>query len=185
MTERRSERTDRIDLVTHTADGAVSTVTPIMEVLPRGLINYGARPEKAVTPEPSKVLPNALTRLDLRGIGANGHSEVIIGLRDEEDPRIVALDEEGVGRVEVGERQELVVYAAGAVEDARQNASRQRSRTRVHSGHSTSPIDGHPERDELRRVHDLVHRKPEPAPRPRRGRAAVTTLIQLVTRRRG
>jgi hypothetical protein len=106
---------DRIQRVTQ-VNGHEPVVTSIMDVLPLGRINYGARPPKAENPEPSSVLPESLTRLDLRSVG---DSRVTIQLAGEEDPRTVTLDEVGKGVLPTGEDEVIEVYAAHLVAAAK------------------------------------------------------------------
>lgn len=126
---------DRIQKVTRVI-GQEPVITPIMETLPLGRINYGARPEKAENPEPSAVLPDSLARLDLRRVG---ESRVTMQLAGEEEPRTVMLDERGTGRLQTGEGEVIEVYAAHSVADAKAEAATRSTRktTRYQAGLGT------------------------------------------------
>jgi hypothetical protein len=115
MIERFQGRTDRMERVTQAANGE-PVVTTLMEALPIGRINYGARPEKAKDPKPSKVLPEGVTQLDLRRVGEGA---ITLGLDGDDKPNTVILDEEGKGILHVGEGDAIVIYAANLVADAR------------------------------------------------------------------
>jgi hypothetical protein len=144
-------RTDRIIKVTDTGDENFDIVT-VMDSLPLARINYGATPAKAENPNPSPVLRGELTRLDLRGIG---DSHMIVGLQGKDVD--VKLNTYGVGSFETVAGEEYVVFADGAVEDARASHVPNVSNG-VFSGHATRRLDLPITRTKLAESQDFVHR---------------------------
>lgn len=115
MTERENIGPDRIEKITRPENGD-PVVETVMDTLPKGLINYGARPESAENPTASTVLPEPITRLDLRGMRPGGDASIVLGLAESEKPHVATVDQNGIARVEVGQGQEYVIFAGGLVD---------------------------------------------------------------------
>lgn len=86
--------------------------TPVINELPIGRINYGARPDGKYGPSP--VLPEEITRLDLRRISTTRDSQVTIAgtLVGGETVEIPLVG--GIGEHRIDEGHEIVVYAESA-----------------------------------------------------------------------